>query len=239
MEPLADVVVLHTEVLHLVTDSVQVYHARGCEVHGVDDDVLDDLTLQTLVEEDVLYGARHVLVFCALHDREPAQFTAHRLTVAVEDVQVLFPRADDVAFENASAYGHTYLSPLVADMAVVVDEKPLVVRAVNEPERRAALREKSHDEETAVLARHFIDDVGVRMSEIELVERLLIGHSTDAELLLVGIVEKQNSAKDGGLSHTLCTYEVYVAVEVNLGIAYVGTVDKHNLIQVSHRSPPR
>lgn len=76
------------------------------------------------------------------------------------------------------------------------------------------------------------------MSEIEFVERFLPGHCSYAEFLLVGIVEKQNRAEDCRLSHALCADEVHVAVETDLGIAYIGTIDKDYFIQVSHRQPP-
>ena len=195
-KPLADVVVLHAEVLHLVANPVKVNSASVGEVHGVDDNILNNLTLKTLVKEYILYCARHVLVFGTLHYRESAQFAAHRLTIAVENVQILLPRADDVALEGAHANCLAYLSPLVTDIAGIVDEEPLVVRAVDEAERGAALREEGHNEESAVFACHLIDDVGVGVSEIEFVERLLPGHCAYAEFLLIGIVEKQNRAED-------------------------------------------
>ena len=68
--PLAYVIILHSEVLHLRAYLVQVDIAMVSKVHRVDDDILNDLALKTLVEEDVLYGPRYILILCTLHDGE-------------------------------------------------------------------------------------------------------------------------------------------------------------------------
>ena len=57
---------------------------------------------------------------------------------------------------------------------------------------------------------------------------------TDAETLLVGIVEEEDGAEDCRLANSLRTDEMHVAVEVYLGVLYIGTINENNLIQVSH-----
>ena len=57
---------------------------------------------------------------------------------------------------------------------------------------------------------------------------------TDAETLLVGIVEEEDGAEDCRLANSLCTDEMHVSVEVYLGVLYIGTVYENYLIQVSH-----
>ena len=68
--PLADVIILDSEVLHLRAYLVQVDIAMVSKVHRVDDDILNDLALKALVEEDVLYGPWYILILCTLHNGE-------------------------------------------------------------------------------------------------------------------------------------------------------------------------
>ena len=56
----------------------------------------------------------------------------------------------------------------------------------------------------------------------------------DAQLALVHIVEEQDCTKQSGFTHTLCTDEMYVAIEFDLCVWHVGTIDEYDLIEVSH-----
>ena len=181
-----------------------------------------------------MYGPRHILVLYTLHDGESPQLTADGLVVAIEDVEVLLLGADNITFEDTDSNILTDLSPLIACIAFPINEELPLIGAIDKTECRPALRAERHYEELAVLACHFIDDERVWIRKIEVVERLLPLLRADAKTLFVGIVEEEDGAEDCRFANSLRTYEMDVAVEVDLGVLYIGTVYENYLIQVSH-----
>lgn len=88
----------------------------------------------------------------------------------------------------------------------------------------------------SILTHHLIDDVRIGVWEVECIKTLLL--LGDAELKFIGIVEKQQSAEQCTLPHSLRTNEMYITIQFHLCIRNMGTVQKNNLIQVSHLAPP-
>ena len=72
------------------------------------------------------------------------------------------------------------------------------------------------------------------MRQIEFIVAFLTSLRFDAQLALVHIVEEQDCTKQSGFTHTLCNDEMYVAIEFDLCVWHVGTIDEYDLIEVSH-----
>ena len=64
--PLPDILILLAEIFHLFAIAVQI-NVVACKVHRVDDGILDDTRFQALVQENILYGQRHLPILRALH----------------------------------------------------------------------------------------------------------------------------------------------------------------------------
>jgi hypothetical protein len=87
----------------------------------------------------------------------------------------------------------------------------------------------------SVAPHDFINDVGVGVFKIVIRVGLFLPWNPQTHG--IGIVEKQNGPQDGAFAYTLGPDKMNVAVEVNLRVLDVGTVDKDNSIQVSHFLP--
>ena len=117
---------------------------------------------------------------------------------------------------------------------ILFHKEPLVVSTIHNSEGGTSMRQESHNEELSGLAANFINDVRILVGQVEFIVAFLASLRFDAQLTLVHIVEEQDCTKQSGFTHTLCTYEMYVAIELNLSVWHMGTIDKYDFIEVSH-----
>ena len=225
--PTGDVLVFLLEVGHLSAEVAEV-DVRLLLAHRTDDDVLDEIGVQSGVEKHVLYASRNVLVAVGLHQLETGELLPHRLPVAVEDVAVHLVAVDDLAYVSALLlHPLLYHLALCRHLALAVHEPLLVIFGIDEAVASPAAAAEGQDAEGTVLVLHLIDDVGVGMGQVKLVEALHL--LRNAETQFVGIVEEEDGPEQRTLSHALRADEMHVAVQPHLGVTDVRTVYKHYL----------
>ena len=205
--------------------------------HGTDNGIFYKIGIQFRVEEDILYGTRNILVLGTFHDGEFPVRSHVLLTVVAEDnITIHFVNGDlrgNLAF---STDAFTDTPPLRIHLIMFIDKPIPLKRSIYKTESHSSLRLGSHYTVGTILTHYLIDDVRIRIWEVECVKTLLL--LGDAELKFISIVEKQQSTEQCTLPHSLRTNEMYIAIQFHLCIRNMGTVQKNNLIQVSHLAPP-
>ena len=205
--------------------------------HGTDNGIFYKIGIQLRVEEDVLYGTRNILVLGTFHDGEFPVRNHVLLTVVAED-NVTIHLVDGDLRGNLAFSTDTFADtpPLRIHLIMFIDEPVPLKRSIYKTESYSPLRFGSHHTVGSILTHHLIDDVRIGVWEVECIKTLLL--LGDAELKFIGIVEKQQSAEQCTLPHSLRTNEMYITIQFHLCIRNMGTVQKNNLIQVSHLAPP-
>jgi len=61
----------------------------------------------------------------------------------------------------------------------------------------------------------------------------------DTKFVLIHIIEEQNGTEYRGLTNTLRSNEMHIAIELNFCVWHMGTINEYDLIEVSHLWPPR